>query len=142
MHTNATRSVLSAVVGMAFWSAFSVLPVQAYDALINNPTAYPATVTVWTDRLLFVSSAGTVDIAPGGSYTFSTGGWCPCSMTGEIAINNKKYKLQPTKCIDGGTTDIAENCIASCWKINFSVCQLRGQGSTEVHDSDYGFCKN
>lgn len=132
-HVLVAAMVLMLVLGMGSLSF-------AYDVTVYNETEFVVKVAVWTNHLTTNQKVSTQTIQPGGSYTWSTGAWCPDGLTGQIKDSTGNWRgLQETNC--HGNKQSSGFWPACCWSLTFKVCRKIGIGYTEIRDDDYGFCK-
>ncbi len=109
------------------WAA----PAGAWTMTLDNPTEYTARVLAYGGYKdpIHLKTLATVNIAPGGSYQWSTGAQCPTGFAGKLNTPD-------------GWRGLKTDTFIKCWNVHYKICQKAGQGYTEVRDYDYGFCKN
>ena len=115
-------------------------PSFAYDVTVHNETEFVVNVATWSHHFSSNKKVSTQTLQPGGSYTWSTGAWCPCGLSGQINDGAGNWRaLQETNC--HGNKQSSEWWPPCCWNLTFRVCRKVGEGYSEIRDDDYGFCK-
>jgi hypothetical protein len=143
---NRKLGIAALIVGLAsvLPTDLGVAPVRAagganWKVTVRNDTSMACSVQVWTNEAVATRLHSEKSITPGGSVTFETGAKCPDQLRGTINAGGSWVLLKGV-CINGvGSLDW---CGAACWNSSFKICQVAGQGYSEVRDNDYSFCKN